>query len=239
MEQVVGKSVIIGDDVQAGVYIKDTANYNSLTTGGAIKVEGKGKDAYSYRSCAGVIQATNALPKIANQTGGTNRRMHIIVFDTHIDNDKADARIRSEFIPSKAFREFVLYLALYAIKGNSQFTETNESRDAIEQFAKGNDTVSLFVDEVASDWTSTRVPTQWAYDSYLEYIKDNNFQHSKSKPEFIKSMCAGLGFTELKKSSVSGANFAEFKTWIAFTKNSRNGINCLECPMKQPAEVTA
>lgn len=239
MEQVVGKSVIIGDDVQAGVYIKDTANYNSLTTGGAIKVEGKGKDAYSYRSCAGVIQATNALPKIANQTGGTNRRMHIIVFDTHIDNDKADGRIRSEFIPSKAFREYMLALAVAVIKGKSRFTETNESRDAIEQFAKGNDTVSLFVDEVASDWTSTRVPTQWAYDKYVEYVKDNNFQHSKSKPEFIKSMCAGLGFTELKKSSVSGTNFADFKTWIAFTKNCRNGINCLECPMKQPVEAKA
>jgi putative DNA primase/helicase len=239
MAQVVGKSVIIGDDVQAGVYVKDTANYNSLTTGGAIKVESKGEDAYSYRSCAGVIQATNQLPKIANQTGGTNRRMHVIVFDAHIPADKADARIRSEFIPSKPFREFVLYLAIGTIKGNSQFTETSESRDAVEQFAKGNDTVSLFVDEVASDWTSTRVPTQWAYDKYVEYVKDNNFQHSKSKPEFIKSMCAGLGYTEKKKSSVSGTNFDDFKTWIAFTKNSRNGINCLECPMKQPVEAKA
>lgn len=239
MEQVVGKSVIIGDDVQAGVYVKDTANYNSLTTGGVIKVEGKGENAYSYRSCAGVIQATNALPKIANQTGGTNRRMHIITFTAHIDKDKADARIRSEFINSQEFREYIFALAVVFIKGKSRFTETNESRDAIEQFAKGNDTVSLFVDEVASDWTSTRVPTQWAYDSYLEYIKDNNFQHSKSKPEFIKSMCAGLGFTELKKSSVSGTNFADFKTWIAFTKNSRNGINCLECPVKKPVKKEA
>lgn len=234
MEQVVGKSVIIGDDVPAGAYIRDSGNFNNLVTGDMIRIEAKGKDAYSYRSQAGVIQSANQLPKFANQTGGTNRRMHIIVFDAHIPANKADVTIRSQFIPSKEFREFLLYLAVAAVKGNSQFTETAESRAAVEEFAKGNDTVNLFVDEVASQWKSKRVPTQWAFDEYIKFVQDNKFEHSKSKPAFVKAMTGGLGYTELKRSSVSSKNFHEYKTWVAL-RHGDSGISCLQCPTQTQA----
>ncbi|WP_407892520.1 phage/plasmid primase, P4 family [Lacticaseibacillus sp. N501-2] len=234
MEQVVGKSVIIGDDVQAGVYVKDTANYNSLTTGGVIKVEGKGKDAYSYRSCAGVIQATNQLPKIANQTGGTNRRMHIIVFDAHIDKDKADGRIRSEFIKSQEFREFMFALAVAVIKGKSRFTETIESRDATERFAKGNDSVNLFVEEEVSTWNSTVVPRGWAYQKYIDFCKSFGYKQPKALPAFESSLVSDFGFKPHKRGSVSPTTFGP----IGATKATK-GIYTLEFPdSPEPAQVS-
>jgi putative DNA primase/helicase len=231
LEQVPGKSVIIGDDVQAGMYIKNSANYNSLTTGGLVKVEGKGRDAYSYRSRAGVIQATNELPKFANQTGGTNRRMHIITFNAHIDASQADERIKSEFIPSKAFRECVLWLAVKAINGKDKFTETDESRAAAEQFAKKNDTVSQFMNEVASQWHSVQVPKDWAYAQYTRFCADNGYKQPKTSSNFVSVLQAEYGFG-VKRSSVSVKSFPDgIGSWTRDGK-SMTGIQCLVLPVK-------
>ena len=51
-----GKTVVIGDDVQAGVNIDDSANFNSVVTGDRVSVEQKNKPMYSSTFRCTVIQ---------------------------------------------------------------------------------------------------------------------------------------------------------------------------------------
>ena len=78
LSMIEGKTVIIGDDVQAGLYIDDSSNFNSVVTGEPVFVEEKGKQPYVSFYKKTVIQSTNGLPKVRNKTNGTYRRFLII-----------------------------------------------------------------------------------------------------------------------------------------------------------------
>ena len=164
--------------------------------------------------------------------------MHIITFNAHIDASQADERIKSEFIPSKAFREFVLWLAVKAIKGKDKFTETEESRAAAEQFAKKNDTVSQFVDEVVSQWNSVQVPKDWAYAQYTHFCADNGYKQPKTSANFVAVLQAEYSFS-VKRSSVSVKSFPDgIASWTRDGK-STTGIQCLVLPAKESEQEEA
>src|SRR5699024_2455855 len=97
LSELEGKTVVIGDDVPAGVYIDDSSNFNSVVTGDRVLVNVKNKPMYSTVFKCGVIQSTNGMPKFRNKTDGTIRRLVIVPFNANFNGGKENFKIKDKY----------------------------------------------------------------------------------------------------------------------------------------------
>lgn len=206
LNELMGKSVVIGDDVQAGKYIEDQSAFNSAVTGDTLRADIKNKQPINFTFSGTVIQSTNELPKFANQTGGTNRRLLIIPFLAQFDLAHANDAIKTDYVKRPAVREWILRYALQFAGAFDKFTQPKVSQDLLADFAKGNDQVANFMDE--TDWEKDKVvPLKWAYGQFASFCKDSGFIRPLSRPAFAKRM-GEYGWTK-KKTRVTHDNFKE------------------------------
>jgi len=67
INELIGKTVNIGDDLQSNVYIDNSSNFNSAVTGDVIFTDRKNKTPVSFRFKGTVIQSTNEMPSFKNR----------------------------------------------------------------------------------------------------------------------------------------------------------------------------
>ncbi|PGS81652.1 DNA primase [Bacillus cereus] len=169
-----GKTVIIGDDVQAGLYIDDSSNFNSVVTGEPIFAEEKGKQPYTTVYKKTVIQSTNGLPKVRNKTNGTYRRFLIIPFKKTFSADDDNWSIKDEYI----FREDVLqYVLKKAIELNfERFDEPQATKVMMDEFKEKNNSIIEFVNEWFPQFKSTVLPVRFLWWLYQEWCRDCGYK---------------------------------------------------------------
>jgi putative DNA primase/helicase len=205
LNELMGKSLVIGDDVQAGQYIADQSSFNSAVTGDVLRADIKNKQPFNFTFNGTIIQSTNEMPKFANQTEGTNRRMLIVPFLQHFDLNSADENIKTDYIHRSAVREWLLKYSLLVAGKTDKFIQPKVSQSLMEDFARGNDQIANFMDEI--NWTSSLIPLGWAYTKFQEFCRDSGFSRPMTKPAFTKRM-AEYGWTK-KKTRVTEDKFKE------------------------------
>lgn len=205
LNELMGKSLVIGDDVQAGEYIQNQSDFNSAVTGDVLRADIKNKQPVNFTFSGTIIQSTNEMPRFANQTEGTNRRMIIVPFLQHFDLNSADENIKIDYIHRPAVREWLLKHSLVLTGKLDKFIQPQVSKELISDFAKGNDQVANFLDEI--DWNSSLIPIQWAYSKFQGFCRDSGFSRPMTKPMFTKRL-AEYGWTK-KKTRVTEDKFTE------------------------------
>lgn len=170
LSMIEGKTVIIGDDVQAGVYVDESSNFNSVVTGEPVLVEEKNKQPYTTIFKKTVIQSTNELPRFKNKTNGTYRRFTIIPFKKTFSSKEDNWDIKDKYIYREDVLEYVLKRALEM--DFDRFIEPKASMEALEEFKESNDTVKAFVNEWFPRFESTRLPSRFLWWLYQEWCKD-------------------------------------------------------------------
>lgn len=170
LSMIEGKTVIIGDDVQAGIYVDESSNFNSVVTGEPVLVEEKNKQPYTTVFKKTVIQSTNELPKFKNKTNGTYRRFTIIPFKKSFSSKEDNWSIKDDYIYREEVLEYVLKKALEI--SFDRFIEPEASKLALEDFKESNDTVKLFVNEWFDKFESTRLPVRFLWWLYQEWCKE-------------------------------------------------------------------
>ena len=165
-----GKTVVIGDDVQAGIYVDESSNFNSVVTGEPVLVEEKNKQPYTTVFKKTVIQSTNELPRFKNKTNGTYRRFAIIPFKKSFSSEDDNWAIKDDYIYREEVLEYVLKKALEI--SFDRFIEPKASLEALEDFKESNDTVKAFVMEWFNKFESTRLPSRYLWWLYQEWCKD-------------------------------------------------------------------
>lgn len=176
-----GKTVIIGDDVQAGLYIDDSSNFNSVVTGEPVFVEEKGKQPYVSFYKKTVIQSTNGLPKVRNKTNGTYRRFLIIPFRKTFSAKDDNWAIKDDYI----FREEVLqYVLKKAIELNfERFDEPQATKVMMQEFKEKNNSIIEFVNEWFPQFKSSVLPVRFLWWLYQEWCRDSGYT-SLAKRQF-------------------------------------------------------
>lgn len=176
-----GKTVIIGDDVQAGLYIDDSSNFNSVVTGEPVFIEEKGKQPYVSFFKKTVIQSTNGLPKVRNKTNGTYRRFLIIPFKKTFSPKEDNWAIKDDYI----FRDEVLqYVLKKAISLNfDRFSEPQATQDMLREFKEKNNSIIEFVNEWFPQFKSNILPVRFIWWLYQEWCKDSGYK-SMAKRQF-------------------------------------------------------
>lgn len=170
LSMIEGKTVIIGDDVQAGIYVDESSNFNSVVTGEPVLVEEKNKQPYTTVFRKTVIQSTNELPRFKNKTNGTYRRFGIIPFRKSFSSKEDNWAIKDDYIYREEVLEYVLKKALEI--SFDRFIEPKASLEALEDFKESNDTVKAFVNEWFDKFQSTRLPSRFLWWLYQEWCRD-------------------------------------------------------------------
>ncbi|MGT2785346.1 DNA primase family protein [Streptococcus merionis] len=169
-----GKSVVIGDDVQKDAIIKDTSELFSLTTEDLLTIEEKGKKPYSLNLQMTVIQSSNGFPRMDGDKGAIDRRFRVLPF-TNAFKGKPNKAIREDYIKRKEVLEYLLKLA---IETPVMDINPKASRELLHQFQQDMNPVISFVDEFFTDELESEfLPNYfiwWLWGEYLEYYKHHS-----------------------------------------------------------------
>lgn len=169
-----GKTVVIGDDVPANVYIDDSSNFNSVVTGDRVIVEQKNKPIYSTIFRCSVIQSTNGMPKFKNKTTGTIRRIVIVPFNANFNGEIENFKIKDEYIKNDQVLQYVLHKAI-----NMDFEKFDipaASEIELEEFQQDNDPVVDFKSNVFDEWRLKEIPKNIVYAMYKHFCNENGYK---------------------------------------------------------------
>lgn len=169
-----GKSVVIGDDVQANVYIDDSSNFNSVVTGDVVSVEIKNKNPYNTVFRCSVIQSTNGMPKFKNKSNGTIRRLVIVPFQADFNGETENMKIKDEYMKNEQVLQYVLHKAIHM--DFEKFTIPAASVNELEIFKQDNDPLLDFKLSVFDEWRIQRVPKFVVYGFYKKFCNDNGYK---------------------------------------------------------------
>lgn len=182
LSQLIGKTVVIGDDLGAGIYIDDSGAFNSVITNDAVLIEFKGQQMFSTRLYCTVIQSTNEMPKMRNRSDGTYRRLIIAPFNAKFQGDGDNWKIKDEYINRDDVKEWFLYQALQL--DFDKFIEPDISKDLLEQYKQENDPVADFkanvFDELVASGMS-RIPTGMLYMMFNNFCEQQNYKKWSQK----------------------------------------------------------
>lgn len=182
LSQLIGKTVVIGDDLGAGIYIDDSGAFNSVITNDAVLIEFKGQQMFSSRLYCTVIQSTNEMPKMRNRSDGTYRRLIIVPFNAKFQGDGDNWKIKDEYINRDDVKEWFLYQALQL--DFDKFIEPDISKDLLEQYKQENDPVADFkanvFDELVASGMS-RIPTGMLYMIFNNFCEQQNYKKWSQK----------------------------------------------------------
>lgn len=182
LSQLIGKTVVIGDDLGAGIYIDDSGAFNSVITNDAVLIEFKGQQMFSARLYCTVIQSTNEMPKMRNRSDGTYRRLIIVPFNAKFQGDGDNWKIKDEYINRDDVKEWFLQEAL-KLKFD-KFIEPDISKYLLEQYKQENDPVADFkasvFDELVASGMS-RIPTGMLYEIFCNYCEQQNYKKWSQK----------------------------------------------------------
>ncbi|WP_307977096.1 phage/plasmid primase, P4 family [uncultured Streptococcus sp.] len=191
-----GKSLVIGDDVQKDAIIKDTSDMFSLTTGDIMTIEDKGKKPYSVRLVMTVVQSSNGLPLMKGDKAAIDRRFRVLPF-TKMFKGKPNKAIKTHYINDKAVLEYLLKLA---IETPTQDIYPKASQYIMEEHHKDMNPVLNFVSSFFTDeLTSEFIPNSFVFHvwkNFLEfydihYYKAENALHREIKNSLPEGFTAG------------------------------------------------
>lgn len=185
MASLVGKTVVIGDDVPAGIYLEDSSNFNSVVTGDVVTIDIKNRQAFSMALTPTVIQSTNGMPRFKNNTNGTFRRLVIVPFNQHFSDEEDNKSIKDDYIARTSVTEWIMKNALDNFSFDT-FVQPELVKETLEEFKVENDPLANFKVEVFDKHQPQVIPTGAVYRYYVQYQRDNGQRNIMTQMKFTK-----------------------------------------------------
>lgn len=179
LANITGKALVIGDDNDPSRSISLSENFKSAVTGDAIVIDQKYERPYTYQPKCFIIQSCNGVPKFSENTDALYRRIRIIKFNKHYNENAKNRRIKNEYIRNKQLLEWIVKEAVQ-IKIDGVMITTNESNAIINERQLSEDTVKQFLDEMAlpqEELTDKDYrPVRDTYHSYQDWCKESGYK---------------------------------------------------------------
>lgn len=232
INNLLGKTVNIGDDLQANTYVDDSSNFNGAVTGDELFADRKNKKPVSFRFRGAMIQSTNEMPSFKNKTGGTYRRMVIVPFNAHYEPSEDGKNIKNEYVKTSETREWLLKKAL-EMPFFSEFTTPRVSMELMDDFKTDNDTVRLFVNEEMNNIPIARMGGKKLYALYRKWSDENGYKQPYTKQKFITQV---TGILSENQEEIETMTMEQFNK-IASNKDEREQLINTVLPIKKCAFV--
>lgn len=196
--ELAGRLMFVDDDLKEGVTLDDgllklIAEAKPLTARRAY-----GRRAFTFRSIALPILATNNTPKVNDASYGFERRLLIVPFartfeKNEIKPDLFDTIIEKE-LPGVLNRALAGLARLRARKG---FKEPIDALDAKKEFLAASNPLKGFVDDVVVTTPGEKTPVREVYERFRAWCVQNGYKvpfHKKA----MKSRLEGMNFKTMK-----------------------------------------
>ena len=139
--------IVCGDESNAN--IPDSSIFKRLTGGDPVKVEGKGKDGFTYVWNGGIMVACNGLPCFVDDKGGhLFERLLIIPLEHHIPKEERDVELLQKLLSEQ---EGIFHWFMDGLKrlqeNGFRFTKCDEVDQIGEEYRKSVDNLYRFVQE--------------------------------------------------------------------------------------------
>lgn len=183
-------------------YLADGSLLKQLTGEDTIYADRKNQDPIYFYNYAKLTFAMNELPAMRDFSGGLKRRLLILKVDKPLSNE-----VKKRF-PIEAMKEEMPGIFNRSMEGLRKalkhgFTETSDMKENVNQWIKGNDVLSLFIEDECEIDPEYRAPSKFFYENYVIYCKQSGYK-SLTRNNFV-SRLREIGF-ENKQDRVDGKN---------------------------------
>ena len=193
-QELSGKLVCLSDDT-ASTFIDESkiGVLKKAITGNRIHTDVKGSTGYDFTPYALIIASANEMPRIADTSGGFERRLFGIPFDARFDRHAPDYNPRVlDAVMTPAGGSRLAYLAasgLQRVRAENGFTESEKSRAMVAQIVEDNDPAQQFAREegIDADWLAER-GTYDVYEKYRDWSEKSGLK-PVSRRTLTKRLC--------------------------------------------------
>jgi len=172
--QLYGKLLNISTEVKADATLAD-GYFKAIVSGDYIQAERKFQDAFSFKSTARLMVATNHLPRILDLSHGFQRRIIILELNWIFTEQKQDKNREEKLIKELPGILVWAVRGLEKLRTNDGFVIPKSSTDALGNYIKESNPVQLFADEFLMDDDSGDIQTQDIYPYYKKWAIKNGF----------------------------------------------------------------
>lgn len=206
--------VMLGDDINDGLYIERLKNFKTLSGGNAITVSQKYKDSTSFKFEGCLIQCMPEIIKAKDRSGQIARRMKPYLFKNNFRNHPIDNIELEAYLNNEDVKQYLLYtiLNMKELKNQKRFIgwdqqtvetaeELNNPYHAFMEYLKNN-TQLLTLDKIPqtilvtlfNDFDERRngyeVKTRQFINDISDYMEENGYiladRNTKRQPESVK-----------------------------------------------------
>lgn len=154
--------------------IKDTAVFKALVSGDSMHADDKYEKGFDFNNTARLLFAANKLPSnYVDHTSGFYRRLALIPFQNIVSSENIDRNLKEELLKE---REGIVQWALIGLKrlieNNYEFTESEEAKNLMKEYKKGNNSVLWFADEYCAMAPMSNESGKRLYDEYKKECLD-------------------------------------------------------------------
>lgn len=189
-------------------YLADGSLLKQLTGEDTIYADRKNLEPIYFYNYAKLTFAMNELPAMRDFSGGLKRRLLILKID-----EKLTEAVKKQF-PLSVMKGELAGIFNEAMKGLRRaldcggFSESKGMKENVRRWVKGNDVLSLFIEDECELGNDKKTPVKEAYSDYVTYCKGSGYK-SMSRNNFVDRM-KELGF-ENKAVKIDGKNI---KCWV-------------------------
>ena len=190
LSTIVNKPLVIGDDNDKKDEIEKAENFKTAVTGDALPINPKFISPFSYRPTCLMVQSFNGLPTIKDNSDATYRRIRVLKFNKHYEENGTNRKVKDEYINNKELLEWIVKTAIQ-VPIDGILIKTNESNEVLKQNKIDSDPVLQFINEcVTSTGGAENRPFDDTYRVFKNWYKDRGKRISDLPEyrEFNKSM---------------------------------------------------
>ena len=196
--ELAGKLVCLSDDT-ASAFIDESkiGVLKKAITGNRIHTDVKGGAGFDFTPYALICASANEMPRVADTSGGFERRLLGIPFNAHFSRTDADYNPRvldAIMTPEGGSRlAFIAACGLQRLRANNGFTVSAESSELTAQILIDNDPALQFASEqgITVEWLVTRT-TQEVYEVYRDWSERAGLR-TLGRRSLTKRLCKKFG----------------------------------------------
>lgn len=189
LSTIVNKPLVIGDDNDKKDEIEKAENFKTAVTGDALPINPKFISPFSYRPTCLMVQSFNGLPTIKDNSDATYRRIRVLKFNKHYEENGTNRKVKDEYINNKELLEWIVKTAIQ-VPIDGILIKTNESNEVLKQNKIDSDPILQFIDECVISTKGIFRPFDDTYRVFKNWYKDRGKRISDLPEyrEFNKSM---------------------------------------------------
>ena len=172
VSNIVGVSLITCEDSDSGAYIKDNSRLKSIISHDTISVERKNKTMFDYTPHALIVCAANDIAKTKDKGQAWLDRNVYVPFTGQFIGAEDDKSIRSKWVVSRSFCEYMAYQALVKWEMYDALPEPMEAIALKEEWVRDNDPVVDFYETIIIAYNHDFIPNNLAWDMYKDWLRE-------------------------------------------------------------------